>query len=134
MGPEDLPHGVAEPGASASSPASKVARVLVEKSGEDRLCHVITDYKIAICRPEIPAKSRSALPERSICVGQLGLAAEQSREPDRTAIESILGGYLEFLAACQGLVILQAWRGPVVGNDAEDPLALRWRRSWFSPV
>ncbi len=35
MGPEDLPHGVAEPGASASSPASRVARVLVEKRGDD---------------------------------------------------------------------------------------------------
>src|SRR5713101_722192 len=78
MGPEDLPHGVAEPGPSASSPASKVARVLVEKSGEDRLRHIIADYKIAICGPEIPGKSGNALPETWICVGQLSLAGEQS--------------------------------------------------------
>src|SRR5260221_14226922 len=115
MGPEDLPHGVAEPGPSASSPASKVARVLVEKRGEDRLRHIIADYKIAKCRPEIPAKSRRALPETWICIGQLSLSGEQSRQRDSTAIEGILGRQFELLAARQGLVILQAWGSPELG-------------------
>ena len=48
MGPEDLPHGVTEPGPSASSAATKVARILVKKSREDSLCHIIADQPIAI--------------------------------------------------------------------------------------
>src|SRR6476659_8818185 len=100
MGPEDLPHSVAEPGPSASGAASKVARILVQKGREDALCHVIADYEIAICRAEIPAKSRYALSERSIRVRQLALTGEQSRQRYGAAVEGILGSYLELLATC----------------------------------
>ena len=124
MGPEDLSHGVAQPRPAASSAASKVAGILVEKRRENRLRHVIADYKIPICRAEIPAKSSGTLSKRSVCVGQLAFASEQDRQRDSTAIESIFGGYLELLARCQWLVTLQAWRGSVVGNDPQNPLAL----------
>src|SRR5260370_18485201 len=99
MGPEDLPHRVAEPGPSASRATSKVAGILVEHGGENCLRHVIADYEIAKCRTRIPAKCPNPLPERSICVRQLALCPEKTRQHQRAAIDGILGHYLELLAA-----------------------------------
>src|SRR4029077_8251911 len=80
-----------------------------------------------ISRAKIPAKSRTALPERSICIRQLAFAGEQSCQPDCAAVKSILRGYLELLTACHWLVVLQAWRGAVIWNYAKNPLTLNWR-------
>src|SRR5271165_2690351 len=124
MGPEDLPHGVAEPGPAGSRAAPKVARILMKKGWKDRLGHIIADHEIAISRAPIPAESCHPLSEGPIRIRQLALAAEESRERHRPAVKSILRRYFELLAGCQRLVILQARRGPVVRYDPKNALAL----------
>lgn len=129
MGPEDLPHGIGEPGPSASRAALKVAWILVEESWKDCLRHVIADYEIAICRAKVPSKSLTTLPKGLARVRQLVLAGEESRQCYGAAIKGILGSHPKLLGAGHRLVILQAWKGKgaVVRNDAENPLALAWR-------
>ena len=129
MSPEDLPHGVLQPGPSASRAAPKVARILVEENRKHRFCHVIADNEIAIGRADVPAKSCGALSERAVRIRELALATEQNRQRDGTAIERILGGYFELLAGCQWLIIPQTWESPIVGDYSQNPLALNRLRS-----
>jgi hypothetical protein len=128
MSPEDLTHGIAQPGPSSSSALPEITRILVQKHWEDSFGHVIANDEIAIGCSDIPAKSRTALPESSIRVRQLTFAAKYKGQPDRAAIESVFGRYFELLSGGQRLVILETGRGPVIGNDSKDPLAFRWCR------
>ena len=116
--------GVAEPAPAASCLAPEITGILMEKGREDGLRHIVANGEVRERGTRIPAKSRSALSKRSICVGQLGLGAEQNRETDGAPVECIFGGDLEFLSTGQGLVILETWRCAVIGNQAKQPPAL----------
>ena len=50
MGPENLPHRIAEPRQAASFTAAKIARVLMQHGWENGPGHVIAHDKIGICR------------------------------------------------------------------------------------
>jgi hypothetical protein len=101
----------------------------MEESRKHCLCHVITDNEIAIGCADVPAKSCGALAERPVRIRELALSTEQNRQRDGTAIERILGGYLELLAGCQWLIIPQSWEGPIVGDYSQNSLALNGLRS-----
>jgi hypothetical protein len=53
---------------------------------------------------------------------ELGLPREGSGQNDGAAIKSVLGCDFEFFFGRQGLVVLQAGGGPIVGNNAEKTL------------
>ena len=63
MSPEDLFHGVAQPGPSASYAASEIPRILMKKRGENALGHVVPNHEIAVRGAEVPRVPRSPLPK-----------------------------------------------------------------------
>src|SRR5712691_7213512 len=75
-----------------------------------------------------PGRSNARRPDTPRTVRQLALAAEQGPQLHRAGIERVFGSYLELLADCKWLIILQAGRTAMVGNDPKDPAALtkRW--------
>ena len=71
MSPESLAHRLAYSGPPSSGGASKIARVLVEKCGENRLGHVVPDYEITVRSSEVAAGTRCPLSKRAVCVREL---------------------------------------------------------------
>src|ERR1700722_5444047 len=128
MRPEDLADSVAEPGPAATCAAPKISWVLMQDGGVDPFRHVIPNHQIRVGGSEIPRISRRALPKRWVRVGQLALPGKCSGQNDCAPIERVLRGNHEFLSRRERLVITKAGRRSVIGNDAEDPLVLRWRQ------
>jgi len=94
----------------------------VKHGGKYALSHEVANHEVAVGGAEILAEAASALPKSPIVIHQLGLAAKKSREDDSSAVKTILRSQLELLASGKRLIILQARRGPVVWNDAEESL------------
>jgi len=128
MGPEDLAGGISEPGPSTPLALSEVARVLVKQDGEYAFGHVVAYDEVAISRAEISAETGRALAERAVRIRRLGFGSEDARENDRPAVEGIFGSDLKFLAGRQRLVVLEARRASVIGNDAQKALTFEWGR------
>src|SRR5712691_1709519 len=74
-----------------------------------------------------PGRSNARRPDTPRTVRQLALAAEQGPQLHRAGIERVFGSYLELLADCRWLIILQAGRTAFVGNDPKYPAALTKR-------
>jgi|SRR5579863_4858685 len=98
MGPEDLPHGVTEPGPSASGGTSKIARILMQKGWEHRFSHIVAYYEIAVRGADVAAESRRSLPKRSVCIRQLSFSSEEQRECHCPSVKGIFRRYLELRA------------------------------------
>ena len=123
VGPEDLAGSVPEPGPSAPSAFTEVTRVLVKKDGEKAFGQVVADDKVAIGGAEVSAESGGALAERAIRGRRLCFGSEDARQNDRPTVEGIFGSDFEFLAGRERVVILEARRASVIGDNAQKAFA-----------
>jgi hypothetical protein len=72
---------------------------LVQQAGVNRFCHVVGDRKVSERCAVILAVSGSALPERSIGIGELRLASKYRGQRETATIKGIFSRDLKLVAA-----------------------------------
>ena len=122
VGPEDLSDCVSESRPTASRTALEITGILVKDCRVDRLGHEIADDKIGVSRPEIRGISLCTLSKGWIRIRQLPLARKRGGKDHRSPVERVISGDLELFFGRDWLIVREAGKGPVVGDDPEDAL------------